>query len=127
MSRATLRNILANDATMQTYIASDDWYAFSAPDTPPNDTFAVMRWDATIPDVGPGSHNVTLWVYDVLGDYSRVDAIIARAKDLLAAAVHVSGPDGFITQAQWTGDSQDFSDDVYERVVRTSTYRVGVR
>lgn len=129
-ARATLRDLLALDTEMQTMVSPDGWYAFGAPDTPPERPFVVMKWGETEPGLGvivPGSARVALWVYDEPADFARIDAVIDRAKRILDAAEHVIGLDGTITQADWVGDSEDFKDDVYECLVRTSVYRVGVR
>jgi len=120
-------NILATDVTMQTYIPAGGWYAFQSVDTPPTDQFGIIKWDEEQPGVvrTRGIQRVTLWVYDVAGDYTRIDQAILRAKTLLTSAVHVAGADGrTLTQADWRGDSQDLFDDAWERIVRTSSFDI---
>jgi hypothetical protein len=128
MSRAAVYNLLANDATLLSYGLSV--YGFQAVDTPTTKPFVVLRWDSTQPGVVPtrGTTGLTCWVYDSPADYMRIDDIVLRIKTILTEAVHVSGADGFIlTQARWTSDSQDLYDDIYECILRTTSFDVVAR
>jgi len=129
MSRAAVYTLLSADATLQS-IGLTNVYAFQAVDTPASKPFLVTRWDDMQPGVvaSRGPQQLTLWVYDRPADYTRIDSIIARVKNILLGAVHVSGEDGMVlTQARWTGDSQDLFDDVYECVLKTSSFDIIAR
>ena len=129
MSRAAVYSLLSTDSALQS-LGLQRVYAFQAVDTPVESPFIVTRWDEMQPGVvaSRGPHNVTFWVYDAPADYARIDAIIARVKDILIGATHVTGADGYVlTQARWTSDSQDLYDDVYDCVLRTSSFEVIAR
>lgn len=128
MSRAAVYTMLSSDATLQSLGAS--FYAYQAVDTPPTKPFVVIRWDDTQPGVvrGRGPINVTFWVYDEPADYARIDSIISRIKTLLLGATHVAGSDGItLTTAQWRSDSQDLYDDVYECIMRQTSFTIVAR
>ena len=128
MSRAAIYTIIKTDATLSTTYQLDDVYSFQGVDTPtPDKPFIVARWGTTEPGAtfGRGPARLELWVYDRPADYTRIDAIIARIKTLLTNAVHVAGTDGYtLTQATWMGESEDLYDDVYERIVKTTSFTV---
>lgn len=128
MSRAAVYTLLSTDATLLSYGVSV--YGFQAVDTPATKPFVVLRWDSMQPGsvLTRGAVGLTCWVYDTPADYMRIDDIILRIKTILTDAVHVSGSDGFIlTQARWTSDSQDLYDDVYECILRTTSFDVVAR
>jgi len=103
-------------------------------ESPNTDRFAILRWGTELPTPGRrGPTRVTertasLWVYEINPDLQLVAAVLKRWCMILDATFAVkTGPgsgDGYITQCDWDGDSDDAWDDVYERHVRSSTYRI---
>jgi len=110
-------------------------YATEAPDSPPGGQFWVLRWGVEgigVPSArGRGkvtSRDVTLWAYDRQQTFDRVNLMLKRWQALLDALEAVrtgSGPnDGWITATSWLGDSEDGFDDVYNALLRSSSYTI---
>jgi hypothetical protein len=65
-----------------------------------------------------------VWCYDSMGDYARIDNMLARTKYLFDQVVGVKTDVGYITQIDWVGNGGDNYDDVYKAIVRTGSYRI---
>lgn len=127
MSRAAVNVAIQNDSELLGLgLQFEQTYAANAIDTPIVKPFVVMRWEDTTRSFGDiGTQGLTVWVHDDLGDYTRIDAMLERVKEILTAMVHVSGTDGrIVTQIDWAGDSPDLWDDGFQTITRNSGFRV---
>lgn len=128
--RATIVRLLNGDAELRNIgLPKDAIYQADSTDTPPEKPFIIIRWSdresAYALRRGPSQPNlVDLWCYDERGDFSRIDAIIKRIKQIFDEVSAVQTPTGWITQIDWVGDGGDNYDDTWKAIVRTSTYRV---
>ena len=88
-------------------------------EVPADKPFIVIRFDATVRDVGD-DQGVVIWVHDEPLGYTRIDAVIQAIKNALVGPV--AQPDAIL--CDWAGDSGDLSDDAQGTVLRTSSYRL---
>lgn len=110
---------------------ADTVSANGAPVSPQTDRFAVLRWGPETPGL-PGQRGanrmsereVSLWVYDRNPDYANINLALKRWCVLMDGTSGANTGGGWITCCEWNGDSDDGWDDVYERIVRSSTYTI---
>lgn len=62
----------------------------------------------------------TLWIHDNPGSYGRIDRILKLVRSVIAGQVSEEGAIACV----WQGDSGELSDDVYNTIVRTGSYRL---
>jgi hypothetical protein len=127
MSRAAVNLALSTNLDLLVLgLQPEQTYAANAIDTPIEKPFIVMRWEEVTPAFkDKGTQGLTVWVHDELGDYTRIDLMLEKVKEILTAMVHVAGSDGrVITLIEWTGDSPDFWDDGFNTITRNSGFRV---
>lgn len=96
--------------------------------------FSVERWEDVTGTSAFGASSfqgnpvrqqgLTIWVYDAPGDYTRIDKIVRRIREILTDVVAERADDGWITQIDWAGDSGDLYDDIYSAIARTSSFSV---
>lgn len=84
--------------------------------------FIVTAWASTPRPVftAARSRELTVWAHDEGGDYSRIDAILERVRQILVGIVHQGG----ISQVEWSGASGDLYDDGFRTITRNSGFRV---
>jgi hypothetical protein len=93
-------------------------------DTPPTRPFLQLRWGRN--DVGLDvvtRRNLVVWVHDQPGDYTiHIDPIIYRLRPLLAGLEGQSNGLGHLIAAEWTGDSEDLTDDGHKTITRNVSF-----
>lgn len=121
-ARAALQSILEED----TELALEAVYPTNAVDTPMEEFFAIIQWGPTTKAYGrTGSDRVTIWFHDKQRDYGRINAALARVKELLPATIHREGGDGeTLATAEWNGESQDLADEGYGTITRYADFTV---
>lgn len=135
MIRNLIYDALRHDTVLNGYgINSESVVQADSVDDLPSKPAIVVRWMSTDREhsemvgqryIGGSTWPVQLWVHDDPGDYSRIDGIIRRSKDVMGSLVGRLGNEGAsIIQADWNSDSQDFRDDGYRTITRFSTYTV---
>jgi len=116
--RATVRNLLLADPALTALIPTSRWFQAGAVlDVPPK-PFAVLRWIAPVAGNARGSfaRQLRVDVHDERGSYARIDRIlgmpgrIGGVYSILSQAFGVTGVDGYISQADYLGDSGDQED-----------------
>ena len=122
MSRAAIQTALSAAPGLP---SGQSWGAHAL-DTPQEFPFIVTRWEDKTPAFGLiGPQNLTIWVHDEPGDYTRINVLLEWIKATLTAMIHVSGSDGsIVTQVDWTGDSPDLFDDGWNTITRNATFRI---
>lgn|SRR5512134_2759356 len=92
-------------------------------DTPPQRPFINLRWGVNTPGLDVVTRrSLVIWVHDTPGDYSQIDAIIRRIGVVLGELVGVPHAYGHLVTAEWTGDSEDLTDDGHGTITRTTSY-----
>jgi hypothetical protein len=94
-------------------------------DTVTQRPYIALRWGTTAPGVDVSrQRGLTVWVHDHYGDYTRIDAIIKRIRDIMLGLGPVQTEIGWITDVDWITDSDDLSDDVSHTILRTTTFNI---
>jgi hypothetical protein len=123
--RALIFQAIIGDATLNSLgITSGSSFAVDV-DTPRQRPFLQLRWG--INDIGLNKTPVTrraltIWVHDSPGDYGRIDTIILRLRALLPTLEGQSNGLGHLMAVEWTGDSEDLTDDGHETITRNTGY-----
>lgn len=125
VARAVVRDLLVGDADLLA-AGVGEVYAANAVDTPAEECFLVLTWsEATSVFQRTGTEGLTVWVHDVNRDYGRIDQVLDRVADVLTAAEHVVGEDGWtLTLAEWAGEGPDLYDDGYNTCTRYADFTV---
>lgn len=133
-ARAALATLLGTDAQLLMLgFTQSDVYGPNAIDTPSRDKyFIVIRWEEVPRTIrGNGPDIVTVWVHapkELIRDYGLIDTTISRVKEILEAAEHVQGSDGWsLTEASYNGASGDLFDDGYNSLCRWIRFRCACR
>lgn len=125
--RASIQSLLSEDADLRALGVADGAVvaANTLDDSIQFRPLIVVKWSFVNRGIGPSRRNLLeLWVYDVPGDYTRIDAIINRSREILGMAAAISDGDGAITQIDWDGDGEDGYDDGLSALFRTSSFTV---
>jgi len=106
---------------------ADSMFNANDVDTPQVRPFMVFRWGAT--SVGLDVVNIRslqVWVHDKPTDYTNIDLALKRVRTLLTNVVGESTGDAgqWVTEIEWTGDSDDLDDDVQRTVTRYSQFNL---
>lgn len=126
-ARGAIYTLLAEDTKLKE-LGVEAFYHANQVDTPEEQVFGVIRHEGkarVFGNVGP--ETATVWIHDRQDtNYGRViDPALERVKELLGAAVHRPGPDGWVlTQADWRSDSNDLVDGGYGSITRWADFGV---
>lgn len=95
-------------------------------DTPQQRPFIQLRWGRNDPGLDVVTRrNLVIWVHDKPGDYTaHIDPIIRRLRTLLAGLEGMSNGLGHVVAVEWTGDSEDLSDDGHRTITRTTSFQL---
>lgn len=121
--RALVMQAIVADPTLNGLgIVDDSSFAIDV-DTPQSRPFLQLRWGRN--NVGLDivtRRDLTIWVHDKPADYGRIDSIILRLRALLSSLEGSSNGLGHLMAAEWTGDSEDLTDDGHETIARTTSF-----
>lgn len=121
--RNVVFSLLNTDSTLEA-LGVQKIYSSNAVDTPKEDVFLVTRWEETVPAFkSVGTRNLTIVANCRSADYKLLDSILDQVKEIITGALHVSGTDGELTQAQWTGDSADGRDPGFRTYFKSSSFQ----
>lgn len=125
--RADVYSLLSTDDQLAAEgITADDIYNIEAVDNPDRQKpFVVTAWaeQARTGWGSSGPRDLLVWAHDDSADYSRIDRILERVKELLVGVTHQGG----ISQAAFTGGSGDLYDDGFRTITRNYGFRVNPR
>lgn len=121
--RALIRQAIIGDATISALgITGDAAFAVDV-DTPTQRPFLQLRWGRNDEGISVVTkRQLTIWVHDVPGDYTRIDSIIVRLRSLLPELVGQSNGAGYLVEAEWNGDSEDLTDDGHQTITRNVSF-----
>lgn len=124
-ARAALQTLLEEDTEL-TEIGVEAVYPTNSVDTPGEELFIVIRWDATqVAFKNKGTDRCSIWVHDKQRDYGRITSCLERLKNLLPEQVHLAGEDDWtLTTAEWLGEGPDLFDAGYNTVTRYADFNV---
>jgi hypothetical protein len=96
-------------------------------DTPQTRPFLQLRWGVNQPALSQtqiGRRLLTIWAHDQPGDYTKIDAIITRLRSLLPTLEGMSNGSGHLIAVEWSGDSEDLSDDGHRTIARWTSFSI---
>lgn len=124
MRALIMQAIIADPLINALGITNDNSFAVDV-DTPEQRPFLQLRWGTNQPALSKtqiGRRTLTLWVHDEPGDYARIDTIIFRLRELLPMLEGQSNGLGHLVAAEWSGDSEDLSDDGHRTIARWTSF-----
>lgn len=112
--RATMHGLLTTEATLTAIVPAGQWYQAGNVIDQPAKPFVVERWISPV-ILGPGllAYQLRLDVHDERGSYARIGAFLVAAKAFLESVQQVTGPDGWITQCDFSSEGGDQESDEY--------------
>lgn len=122
--RALIRNAIVSDPTLESLGVVASGVLSGDMDTPAERPFLNLRWG----QVNPGMDvvnisNLVIWVHDSPGDYeARINLILLRLREVITDLVGVQHTTGWLTAAEWSGDSGDLFDDGHGTITRTTSF-----
>lgn len=124
--RALIRSTITGDATLVGLGVVAAGVLSGDVDTPESRPFLNLRWSTTRPGLDVVTRrDLVIWVHDQPSDYeSKIDPIIRRLRTLLPSLAGVVHPYGHLTAVEWTGDSEDLTDDGHGTITRTTSYSI---
>jgi hypothetical protein len=123
--RTILRSAILADAELNAEgIVSDRFFAVDV-DTPQGRPFMQLRWGSNSGGLDVVTRRfLVIWVHDEPGDYSRIDRIIQRLRVLLSSLAGTSIESQSILAIEWTGDSEDLTDDGHQTIARNASFTI---
>lgn len=119
--RTLIFGAIVGDATLNGLGITDDSSFAVDVDTPQARPFLQLRWGTNeigLNKTDVSRRNLLIWVHDIPGDYGRIDSIVRRLRALLPTLEGQFDGSGWLMAAEWTGDSEDLSDDGHETITR---------
>lgn len=132
MSRTYLYQTLVDDANSTSPgslkslgVTGNHIYAGEV-DSPEGNAFIILRFGPVAPGMGSvNSESATVWAYRRnSADYLDLDALCKRIRKLFTSIEARQTLEGWITQIEWLGDSNDFPDDVYHAITRNASFTI---
>lgn len=123
--RGLIFQAIIGDATLNALGITDASSFAVDVDTPQTRPFLQLRWgrnDVGLSQTEIGRRNLTIWVHDQPGDYTRIDQIVMRLRTLLPALVGESNGLGYLMAVEWSGDSEDLADDGHRTITRNTSF-----
>ncbi|ABD58438.1 gp22 [Mycobacterium phage PBI1] len=134
MSRAAVLDALRADVALGQMLVPSNILTNYSKEGPPNHLapgpFAVIRWGGkTIdPAVNRGPRDVNIWVHipqRQSTDYTRIDRILKRTKEIMLSLEDVAGADGaHLVSTRFLAESDDLVDPGFETITRYATFSV---
>lgn len=123
--RTAVAQVLAADDQLNALGIDGDSIFAGDIDTVEVRPFLTLRWGITNPGVSVvRDRALVVWINDEPNDYSRVDQILQRVREVLTSIYGLQTATGWITQIRWLTDSDDLTDDGNHTILRQSTYSI---
>jgi len=121
--RTLVFQAIIGDSSLNTLgITSDASFAVDV-DTPQQRPFLQLRWGRNDEGLYTSTRrSLVIWVHDEPGDYTRIDNIILRLRALLPSLVPSRDDNGWLQGVEWTGDSEDLTDDGHKTIARNTSF-----
>lgn len=134
MSRAAVLQALREDADLNALVPPENvltnWSKEGRPNILSPGGFMVLRWEATSRAFKKiaGPRDLTIWAHwpvEKSTDFTHIDAILNRTKDVLCDIEDTVGGDGYtVTCVDYAGESGDVNDPGFQTITRNMTFRV---
>lgn len=121
--RDYIGQLIADDALLNALDIDENSMYSGDVDSPAERPYLVLRWGATNPGVSVSNRRfLTVWVHHNPGFENTIDAIHQRVRALLTGVEAQVTDTGWITAVEWTGESDDLSDDSNNTITRQSNF-----
>lgn len=132
MSRAAIYQAISNDTELNEMGIDEDhvFPNYSLDGSPSRESFVILRWEEQRlnASVRRGPQRLTVWAHSPVErstDFSDLDRILARIKEVLEPMEQVEGEDGFVvTSVRFTGFGGDLKDPGYNTITKNSAFEV---
>ena len=133
--RATVHQLLTSTAELTAVIPTERWFQLgSVIDVPPM-PFAILKWLSPVrSNSGTDMHQLQVAIYDRHGSYKRIDDLLGgpfktgvSVYSVLSAVAGLTGPDGYVAQADYLGHSGDDVDVDYKAGTKFSSWQIAGR
>lgn len=126
--RNYLFDIAKNDSVLNSLgLNATSMFTSNDKDTPQVRPFLVFRWGATNPGLSVvNQRTLRVWVHDEPSDYTNIDMALKRLQTIFLPlmAVPVSPSGQWVSQIEWTGDSDDLDDDIQQTITRWTEFQI---
>lgn len=127
MNRSWVYGRMTGDATLMALLPGGVHSTTKIRETPHEKPFIMYRVIAHRPESRGDDRDLTnnenflLFVHDVPGDYLKIDAILARLKELFQNAKDEAAG---VSRGTWLEDSEDFRDEDMGTIMRYARFQV---
>lgn len=122
--RSWFYSLVSNDLTLTGFLGASPntrLFPVNVLTSTPNTPYAAYKLIVETPRIGSAKNaQLQVWVHDKPGDYSKIDSILARIKEVLEAQTHA---DDFL-EARWLDHSEDMLDEGSGTITRFSRYTI---
>ena len=122
--RALIRSAITSDPELQSLGVVSEGVLSGDVDTPEQRPFLNLRWGSVAPGMDVvNTSTLVIWVHDEPNDYeAKVNPILLRLRVIITGLVGVQHSTGWLTMAQWNGDSEDLVDDGHGTITRNTAF-----
>lgn len=134
MSRAAVLQALRQDSVLNAIVPPENvltnWSGEGRPNVLSPGGFIVLRWESITRAFKriAGPRDLTVWGHypiEKSDDFSHIDEILSRTKDVLCDIEDFAGGDGYtVTCVDYFGESGDLKDPGFQTITRNMTFRV---
>lgn len=133
--RATIHQLLVGTPALVAVIPAERWFQVGAVKDVPPIPFAIVRWIAPVAGDARGTfaYQLQVAIYDRRGSYKQIEDLLGgpyRAGGVYAALSGIAGltgPDGYVAQADYLGTSGDDVDVDYKANTKHSMWQIAGR
>lgn len=133
--RATIHQLLVGTPGLVAVIPTERWYQVGAVVDVPPLPFAIVRWISPVRGDARGTlaHQLQVAIHDRRGSYKRIDDLLGGPYrsggiyEVLAGITGLTGPDGYIAQADYLGTSGDDVDVDYRTNTKYCSWQIAGR
>lgn len=133
--RATIHQLLVGVPQLTAVIPTERWFQFGSVPDVPKKPFAILKWLSPVrSNSGASMHQLQVVIYDDHGSYKRIDDLLGdqyksgvTVYSVLAGVAGLSGPDGYVAQADYLGHSGDNMDSDYKANMKFSSWQIAGR
>lgn len=113
--RATIHQLLVAEASLTAVIPTERWFQVGNVVDVPKKPFAILRWITPVPGNASGTfaQQLRIELYDDRQSYKRIDELLGGPYRtggiyaVLSSKFGVTGPDGWLGQADFLGNGGD--------------------
>jgi hypothetical protein len=133
--RATIHQLLVGVPQLTAVIPTERWFQFGSVKDVPQLPFAILKWLSPVrSDSGADLHQLQVVIYDKHGSYKKIDDLLGApyktgtsVYSVLSSVAGLTGPDGYVAQADYLGHSGDDVDVDFQAGMKFSSWQIAGR